>query len=441
MTSEPSPPSLLDQLVESFMQRQRDGGRPSIDEYLQKYPELAEQIREVFPALQLLEEFGSAPGPSTGPARLASHDTALIPRQLGEFRILREIGRGGMGVVYEAVQESLGRHVALKVLLPQVQANAVYRERFRREAQSAARLHHSNIVPVFGVGQQQGVCYYAMQFIRGHTLESVLHELRRFRQGEPAAPTVPEAALSAVAEGLLSGWHDGSLAGPAPPGQAQPSGPNSLAVRASGDSSASSSQATRARYFRNVAEVGVQVAEALAYAHGQGVVHRDVKPSNLMLDLGGTVWVADFGLAKAEDSADLTSPGDILGTLRYMAPEQLAGRADARSDLYSLGITLYELVTLTPAFAEPVKARLIDHIRQQEPSLPHRIEPQLPRDLETIILKATAKEPARRYASAAELAEDLRRFLADRPIRARRASWLEHGWRWCRRNRLCKKTP
>jgi serine/threonine protein kinase/WD40 repeat protein/Tfp pilus assembly protein PilF len=435
MTAEQSLPSLFDQLVESFIQRQRQGERPSIDEYLRQYPELASQIREVFPALELIEEIGAAPEPTTGPNRLPRCDTTAIPRQLGEYRILREIGRGGMGGVYEAVQESLGRHVALKVLPPQMQVNALYLERFRREAQAAARLHHTNIVPVFGVGEQDGVCYYAMQYIRGQTVEAVLQELRRFRSDAPPTPTVP-GAMSAVAEGLLTGQYQLNLPVPETPEGGKPSGPNSLAVRASGDSSTPSSHSTRAQYFRNVAEVGVQVAEALGYAHGQGVVHRDIKPSNLMLDLAGTVWVADFGLAKAEDSADLTSPGDILGTLRYMAPEQLGGTADARSDVYSLGITLYELVTLTPAFDDPVKARLIDRIRQQEPSLPHLIEPQLPRDLETIILKATAKEPGRRYVSAPALAEDLRRFLADRPIRARRASWLEHGWRWCRRNRL-----
>src|SRR5262249_53492706 len=137
-----------------------------------------------------------------------------------------------------------------------------------------------------------------------------------------------------------------------------------------------------------------------------------------------------------EDSADLTETGDILGTLRYMAPEQLAGTADARSDVYGIGITLYELATLRPAFDDPVRARLIDQVRQQEPAPPRRVEPRVPRDRETIIRKATAKEPGRRYATAAALADDLRCFLADRPIRARRASWLEHGWRWGRRNKL-----
>lgn len=427
--------SPFDQLLESFLERQRRGERPSIEEYARDNPELAAEIRDVFPALAALEEFGSSPGSATGPHRPLEHDLSGIPRQLGEFRILREVGRGGMGVVYEAVQESLSRHVALKVLPPQARTNGIYLERFRREAQSAARLHHTNIVPVFGVGEHEGVAYYAMQYIAGQTLESVMQELRRFRYSQ-ATTVKPGAhvALSEVAQELLSGTFNPLVQTNNCPTTPHESG--TWTVRSgAGQASLHPSQCSQAQYFRNVAEIGVQVAEALAYAHGQDVVHRDIKPSNLMLDLGGTVWITDFGLAKAEDSADLTSPGDILGTLRYMSPEQLDGQADSRSDVYSLGITLYELVTLRPAFDDPMKARLLDDIRQQEPPAPRRVEPQIPRDLETIILKAIAKEPARRYQTAMGLTEDLRRFLADRPVKARRASRLEHAWRWCRRNR------
>jgi hypothetical protein len=180
--------------------------------------------------------------------------------------------------------------------------------------------------------------------------------------------------------------------------------------------------------------LGVQVAEALEYAHHQGILHRDIKPSNLLLDTAGTVWVTDFGLAKAEDSQELTHPGDVVGTLRYMAPERLEGRADPRSDIYSLGLTLYELLTLRPALDDGYRARLMERIRQESPPLPSRIDRRIPRDLETIVLKAIVKEPGGRYATAAALAEDLRRFLADRPIQARRTPLLERAWRWCRRN-------
>jgi WD40 repeat protein/Tfp pilus assembly protein PilF len=183
-----------------------------------------------------------------------------------------------------------------------------------------------------------------------------------------------------------------------------------------------------------VARIGVQAAEALAYAHRQGIVHRDVKPSNLLLDTQGVVWLTDFGLVKDEEGDQLTQTGDLVGTVRYMAPERFEGHGDARSDIYGLGATLYELLTLRPAFVDAQRARLIERVLHTDPVRPRRLDPRVPRDLETIVLKALAKEPARRYQTAEDLTEDLRRFLADRPIRARRASAAERTWRWCRRN-------
>jgi serine/threonine-protein kinase len=187
-------------------------------------------------------------------------------------------------------------------------------------------------------------------------------------------------------------------------------------------------------YWASAAQIGRQVAEALAYAHQQGVLHRDIKPSNLLLDVHGTVWVTDFGLAKAGTDLDLTNTGDVVGTVRYMAPERFHGTSDPRSDIYGLGITLYELLTLRPAFVGIDRERLIHQITQSEPPRPRKINAELPRDLETIVLKAIDREPSRRYQTADALAEDLQRFFDDRPIRARRASLGERVWRWCRRN-------
>ena len=187
-------------------------------------------------------------------------------------------------------------------------------------------------------------------------------------------------------------------------------------------------------YWQSVARIGVQVADALEYAHRQGVLHRDIKPSNLLLDMGGTVWVTDFGLAKADDQPNLTQTGDILGTLRYMPPEAFDGKTDARSDVYALGLTLYELLALRPAFDEADRNRLIKQVTTAEPPRLDRLNPAVPRDLVTIVHKAIDRDPAHRYPTAGELAADLKRFLADEPIQARRQTQLERYVRWARRN-------
>jgi len=359
----------LECLAEEFLERRRQGADVSIDDYAARHAELAGRIRDLFPALVLLEDL--KPAASAGTAGVPAPGE-LVGR-LGDFRVLREIGRGGMGVVYEAVQESLGRRVALKLLPPAWLASDNRLRRFLREAQAAARLHHTNIVPVFGVGQQDGLHYYVMQFIAGQGLDKV---------PPPVDPC---------------DW-------------------------------------------RGIARIGVQAAEALDYAHRQGVLHRDIKPANLLLDEQGVVWIADFGLAKLADVEDLTHPNDTLGTLRYMAPEQFAGQADARSDVYGLGLTLYELLVRRPAFDEGDRGRLIRQITQAEPPRPRKLRPDIPRDLETIVVKATASRPEHRYQTAGQLAADLQCFLEDRPIRARRITPAGRLWRWCRRNRAMAAT-
>jgi hypothetical protein len=194
------------------------------------------------------------------------------------------------------------------------------------------------------------------------------------------------------------------------------------------------SAAAGSRYHRSVARLGVQVAEALAHAHGQGVLHRDIKPSNLLLDADGEVWVTDFGLAKVEGGDALTHTGDVVGTLRYMAPERFEGWSDPRSDVYGLGMTLYELLTLRPAFEAATRAKVIERVLHDTPQPPRKYDATIPRDLETVVLKAIAREPAERYATAKALADDLGNVLAGRPIRARRVGPVERAWRWCRRN-------
>jgi WD40 repeat protein/serine/threonine protein kinase/lipoprotein NlpI len=433
MPSSGSDRNPVERLAEEFAERYRQGERPPLSEYVARYPQYADEIRELFPALVMIEQLKPAAGDPTtaSPEEDRAGRDFPRPERLGDYRILREVGRGGMGVVYEAEQVSLGRRVALKVLPAQALLDGRQLSRFEREAKAAARLHHSNIVPVYGVGEQGGLHYYVMQFIQGLGLDQVLEELRRLRRGlapaggEGAAP----APLSAAAHGLLTGRPVTPPAAGAAPRDSSGSG-----IHLSGPSEPSALSETGRHYYRSVARIGVQVAEALAYAHGLGTLHRDIKPSNLLLDAQGVVWVTDFGLAKAEGGGDLTADGEIVGTLRYIPPERFRGRSDARGDVYSLGLTLYELLTLRPAFAGEDRHQLLERILHGEPPRPRQLDPAVPRDLETVVLKAIAKDPARRYQTAAELAEDLKRFVEDRPIHARRAGPAERLGRWCRRN-------
>jgi len=471
----------FDELADEFAARFRRGERPSLQEYIGRCPDLADEIRELFPALVEVEL-----AEDDHPSRPVAAEAAVARPplgQVGDYRVLREVGRGGMGVVYEAEQVSLGRRVALKVLPRQVSQDLQTLARFRREARSAAQLHHTNIVPVFEVGKDGDVSYYAMQFIQGQGLDLVITELRRLKNqaratgpakepkqpdvpippGPTAAAPSPAPQVSRMAQSLLTGRFapeppdgpgeaDAASANreataalterldpdetDAPPASdlapvAAPSPPSSVVLP--GGSQLSAVEAGRRSFFRSAAHIGRQVAAGLTYAHARGIVHRDIKPSNLILDTEGVVWITDFGLAKAGDDG-LTQTGDILGTVRYMAPERFRGEGDARADVYALGLTLYELLTLRPAFDSSDRLRLIEQIKTEEPPRPRALDTRIPRDLETIVLKAIDKDPKGRYQSAEEVTEDLRRFLADEPIRARRVSTAERVWRWCKRN-------
>ncbi len=438
-------------LAEEFLERYRRGEGPSVTEYVARHPALSDEIREVFPALVALEEAGPHPADLGSPRTLTTSGDGLMPDRLGDFRIKREIGRGGMGVVYEAVQESLGRRVALKVLPLGALADPAALKRFRREARSVAALHHSNIVPVFGVGEHAGYHFYAMQLILGQTLEAVLGGVRRIRDvaGPVPAPslTLAQGMSRDLAGSLMSGQFTGAAGDRASLDQNDPAyegtrwrGPLDRATDTSVPSTDTDisnvtiAERGETQYHRRIARIGLQVAEALAYAHDQGVLHRDIKPSNLLMDMEGTVWVLDFGLAKAEALGEQSASRDIVGTLRYMAPERFDGRSDRRSDVYGLGVTLYEFLTLRPAFDAAQQAALIHQVLRGSPIAPRRIDRHIPRDLETIVAKAMAKEPSARYVSAHALGEDLRRFVENRTILARRSNSLERTSRWCRRN-------
>ena len=408
----------VEALATDFLERQRRGLAPTVSEYVERYPQWADEIRDLFPTISAMEQWKNHKESSSD--RPASLGVVKLDR-LGDFRILREIGRGGMGIVYEAEQESLRRLVAVKVLPRQTLLDDRHVERFRREAQTAARLHHTNIVPVFGVGEQDGYHYYVMQIIHGVGLDQVLRKL------ESAPNEDDRDVLGLAREAVVARW-------PEKPGSHElPDAQGNLSLETG---RADEPRITKSKdYFRSVAQIGLQVGAALEYAHSQGTLHRDVKPANLLMDRQGVVWVADFGLARPTEACGLSRTGDVVGTLRYMAPEQFAGQAEAASDVYSLGLTLYELLTLRPAYEDSKPSSLIQKITQEALPRPRKTDSRIPRDLETIVLKAIARDPAHRYSSAGELAEDLRRFLDDRPIRARRVGPLERAWRWSGRNR------
>lgn len=421
----------LDVLADEFTQRLRSGETPNLTDFAVHNPHEAEAIRSLFPMIEVMERLKAPPfDPGSAPAWSAPQDL----QQLGDYRIVREIGRGGMGIVYEAVQVSLHRRVALKVLPESTTDDPKRLRRFLRESQNAARLHHTNIVPVFGVGQDNGLHYFVMQYIDGVGLDRVIRELRSRFQNPAAESNGPclwktddvlDHKLFAVTKRTTAALFTNSWDKfPSP----------SLPVDAINRRFLDSNNAPDVQFWRSVARVGVQVADALQYAHSHGIVHRDIKPANLLIDQEGVVWITDFGLAKMVSRVDRNTTRDVVGTVRYMAPEQFRGDFDARSDVYSLGLTLYELATACPAFSESEPEQLLYAIMQTDPVRPSVLCPAIPRDLETIITKAISREPLHRYASAGELADDLKRFLESRPILARRTSALERSRQWIRRN-------
>lgn len=350
-------------------------------------------------------------------------ERVIIPgRQLGDFLIEQQIGAGGMGVVYRARQISLNRLVALKVLPPHLRSSENARTRFQREVEAAARLCHRNIVAVYTTGEEMGTAYYAMELIDGSALSQVIAELRRspLRQVDSCVPVEPPLhRLDSSTRGRA-----GELT-PSP--DANRSTAVDLLTLFTGDG-----------YFAAVAKLMTQVADGLAYAHQMKVVHRDVKPSNLLLANDGEIHISDFGLARLAEEPGLTRTGDFLGTPYYMAPEQISaamGAIGERTDVYALGATLYELLTLQKSFPGENREQVISQILHNEPTPPRAINRLVPRDLDTICLKALEKEPSQRYASAGAVAEDLRRFVERRPILARRERALGRSMKWIGRHR------
>ena len=395
-------PAQMDQLTElldRYLLSLEQGTPLSPQTLTEAHPDLAEPLNTYLKCLAGLHDVAAGfapPTPVTDSPDNIEGETG--ERRLGDFVLLHEIGHGGMGVVYEAEQVSLGRRVALKVLPFASVLDSRQIARFKNEAQAAAQLSHPNIVPVYAVGSERGVHYYAMQLIDGQPLDCVID-------------TMKADATKCV--------------GSAPP----TSTANSTLV---------SQRSSRQRYYAAVARLGIQAAEALAAAHGFGVVHRDIKPSNLLIDADGKLWVTDFGLARCQSDRALTRTGDVVGTRRYMSPEQALGQAalvDQRTDVYSLGVTLYELLSLHSPFPEEPASLRRDDSNSEEVIRLRRWEPQISRDLETVIHKAMAWSREDRYLSAQELADDLKRVLDGSPIVAQRPGIGDRVGKWARRHR------
>lgn len=445
----PDKDDMVDEVVDEFLAACRAGNPPSIDSFISsksivnQHPDIEQPLRSILETVRALNQVHDDRRSSAERAGATSDSEDDFP-DIEDYRLVRVAGRGGMGVVYEAEQLSLARKVALKVLPSHLDGKSSATRRFELEARAAAQMHHTNIVPVFDVGNDGKHCFYAMQFIDGNSLDVVINQLRKIRDDAPSGSRrgLPEDPSS---------WT--CVAGSNPPTAGQNQDESTLGsdlaaattqqvnrVIDSGDtavdrrsSSTLTASSNNKPFFRNVAKVGRQIANALHYAHERGIVHRDIKPSNIILDSEGIAWVADFGLAKTEN-VDLTRDGDVVGTLRYMSPERFEGQCDPASDVYSLGVTLYELLALRSPFAVHERVSLIAAIRETRPQELRSLNKRVPRDLQTIVEKAMEKEPRRRYSSASKMADDLERFLDGRPIHARRVGSTERLWLWSKNN-------
>jgi serine/threonine protein kinase len=404
----------LDRIAEEFSQAIRRGDEPSVDTYVEKHHDPSGQLRELLSSVAMIEglkQDSHLADPDQNPAGIQFD-------QLDDYQIVREIGRGGMGIVFEAIHQSLGRRVALKVLSGNLLGETKHLARFRREARAAARLRHTNIVPVFGVGSTEDHHYYVMDLIEGMSLKESLTELTGKRRRE--LPTIDESLVGSNAD--ISNSSIPSL-----------TKPTNHSVESDLPQDTIPRSTDSPDYFRWVAGLGATICDALHYAHAQGVLHRDIKPANLLIDRKNEVWIADFGLAKLTEQQAVTMTGDVVGTPQYMPPESFDGIYDVKSEVYSVGLVLYELLALRPAIEGKNTGDTIRKATAGVSISPRKYNSRIPLDLETIVLKSVAHDSRQRYISAGELRDDLQRFLSDRPIAARRTSLLGHAVRWSRR--------
>ncbi len=407
-------------IVKEYQAEWEKNGQPSRVGFLNRHPDLADALIDYLDGVDMLQR--NAKALSSVDSIPTPFDSSLKPGdRLGEFELIREVGRGGMGIVYEAQQTSLNRRVAIKVLPEAFALDRTRLQRFTVEAQAAAAVVHPNIVPIYSIGEDRGVPFYVMRLVDGASLDSVASRISARTASQHKNTTLRNSKLSRRKTDTQPETDQHQL-------EQHESVTDRLLELSQNNSEA---------YFRAIAFMGSQVARALDHAHQRGVIHRDVKPANLLLDREGHIWVTDFGLALLAEGPSVSRTGSAIGTLRYMSPEQATGdrrRLDHRTDVYSLAVTLYELITGRPAFDAESPPAMLHQITTIDPVRPRTIDESIPLDLETVLLKALQKDPADRYTTSAEFADDLDRFLEGKTIQARRPWAWDKAMKWASRH-------
>ncbi len=425
-------------LAQILLDRERSGPEFQLEVVLARYPEQAQEIREFFEAQNFLDRASPALEPG-------------IPTRLGDYRLIREVAKGGMGEVYEAIQESLGRRVAVKIIR-RGHVSPEAKRRFLREQTVLARLHQTNIVPIHAAGEEGTLQYFVMPFIDGTALNHVIRTAWQLETPGRHSKTPELRRLVEIASQMRAEAERVAGASTIDPVPSKPEdGPSRQDCSPTGASPETNDEVKLTlsdEYYRSVAQTMADVAEALNHAHEARVLHRDVKPSNIMIDKAGQCWIIDFGLAgfvkgltdksAAEESApgaEALTAGDGLGTPQYMAPEQFDGQADPRSDVWGLGVTLYELLTLRRAFSGAKYGDIRTKVQASAYVPSAQLIRNLPKDLDAICRKAVSREPDHRYQTPRAFADDLRRWLNWEPTAARPARTPRRVYLWACRNR------
>lgn len=456
MTPDPKPddpntPWSLDAVVDQFTAQYRAGLAPSIASFQQRFPQFRDELGELLSSVAMIEGLKqqSARSPST-------EEPETFPeqiRELGDYTLIRELGRGGMGVVFEAIHQSLGRRVAVKVLSRRLTNDQRAVQRFRWEAEATAKLHHSHIVTVFGVGFSQGYHYYVMEYVEGWSLSELMTRLKRSPALDEASvgggTAVQSTVMTARSLGLGQAKSTNSLLQPCDEqtqveskltGQSPEHHFTVNSATAAGNSRTPESApfwnelSDPRRRIRWVLRAMSGIADAVEYANRHGVLHRDLKPSNMLVDHDGRILLTDFGLVKHLDEPGITKTGDVVGTPQYMPPEAIEGQYDQQSEVYGLGLTLYEILTLHPTYPTHSPSGWVQQVLGRTPPPLRSKLPQASKDLERVVHKALARVPMERYATPAAFRDDLRCLLDDRAVSVRRRRFHEEVLRWARRH-------